>query len=201
MNHRRRTEFYRESSLNSNMVESMEINHARDRNENHLDSDVVVKTIELAFSYLKRYELNDWIFVVDNAKKRGGQCRYKQKTISMAEGFILHASTDEIKDTILHEIAHALVGSKHGHDEVWQAKAKEIGCSAERTHSVKFSQPNYYIKCVNTQSCGMRIKRQRVKVSSLQRNGSYCNRCGGGLIVVDIKNNTSTQITKGLNER
>ena len=47
----------------------------------------------------------------------------------------------------------------------------------------------------------MRIKRQRVKISSLQRNGSYCNRCGGGLIVVDIKNNTSTQITKGLNER
>ena len=45
MNHRRRTEFYRESSLNSEMVESMEINHARDRGETYLDSDVVVKQL------------------------------------------------------------------------------------------------------------------------------------------------------------
>ncbi len=41
-------------------------------------------------------------------------------------------SEDEVLDTILHEIAHALVGPQHGHDAVWRAKAREIGCSGER---------------------------------------------------------------------
>ena len=41
-------------------------------------------------------------------------------------------SDDEVLDTILHEIAHALVGPQHGHDAVWRAKAREIGCTGER---------------------------------------------------------------------
>ena len=39
----------------------------------------------------------------------------------------LKASKEEIVDTILHEIAHAIVGSKHGHDAVWKAVARRIG--------------------------------------------------------------------------
>lgn len=31
------------------------------------------------------------------------------------------------KGVVLHEIAHAIVGRGHGHDEVWAAKAEEIG--------------------------------------------------------------------------
>jgi SWI/SNF-related matrix-associated actin-dependent regulator 1 of chromatin subfamily A len=44
-------------------------------------------------------------------------------------------STEEqqFKDTILHEIAHAIVGPHHGHDEVWRGKAVEIGCTGNVT--------------------------------------------------------------------
>lgn len=38
-----------------------------------------------------------------------------------------------IRDTWLHEIAHALVGPDHGHDEVWRTKALAIGCDGKRT--------------------------------------------------------------------
>lgn len=34
----------------------------------------------------------------------------------------------EIIDTIKHEVAHAIVGAEHGHDAVWEAKARELGC-------------------------------------------------------------------------
>lgn len=39
----------------------------------------------------------------------------------------------EVKDTILHEIAHALVGCHQGHNWIWRQKAIEIGCNGERT--------------------------------------------------------------------
>ena len=39
---------------------------------------------------------------------------------------------DEIRDVILHEIAHALAGHDHGHDYYWKSIARRIGCSAMR---------------------------------------------------------------------
>ena len=44
-------------------------------------------------------------------------------------------------DTLLHEIAHAIVGPGHAHDAVWQTAARRIDCKAKRcstvTHSLK----------------------------------------------------------------
>ena len=38
----------------------------------------------------------------------------------------------EVRETILHEIAHARVGASHGHDAVWQAEARRIGSTGRR---------------------------------------------------------------------
>lgn len=35
---------------------------------------------------------------------------------------------DEVIDTIRHEVAHAAVGTKHGHNDIWKAKATKLGC-------------------------------------------------------------------------
>jgi hypothetical protein len=37
-----------------------------------------------------------------------------------------------VRDTVLHEVAHALAGPQHGHDRVWRSIAVRIGCSGER---------------------------------------------------------------------
>lgn len=39
---------------------------------------------------------------------------------------------NKIQDTVLHEIAHAIVGNKHHHDRVWKDCAQRIGCSGSR---------------------------------------------------------------------
>ena len=51
-----------------------------------------------------------------------------KKKISFSRNFIKNSSKEDIQDTILHEIAHAIVGPKHGHDKVWKAMASKLGC-------------------------------------------------------------------------
>ena len=58
---------------------------------------------------------------------------------------------DEIKDTVLHEIAHAITtqkyGKKHGHDIYWQLTAKGIGCNGNRTADTDLTLYKYVYEC------------------------------------------------------
>lgn len=38
---------------------------------------------------------------------------------------------EDIKDTVLHEIAHAIVGGRHHHDCVWKACCNKMGCKPQ----------------------------------------------------------------------
>ena len=86
-----------------------------------------------------RYGLCDWKLELDHAKVRAGACHFTEKKISFSRNFIKHADDLDINDTILHEIAHALVGPNHGHDSVWK-KALGANISAPQIlthHGVK----------------------------------------------------------------
>ena len=76
----------------------------------------------------------------------------------------------DIDDTLLHEIAHALVGKAHGHDQVWQAKAVALGCSGRRCHDVQFTPPRYIVTCANACWVTTAERRQR---------GAVCRTCHG----------------------
>ena len=115
----------------------------------------------------------DWRFGFDLAPSRAGVCKYAERRIDLSVSFCLGASRTELIDTILHEIAHAIVGKAHNHDSVWAAKALEIGCSGERTHAVRHTSARWVGEC----GCGRRWLRQR-----LSRNvatGARCPKCKG----------------------
>ena len=73
-----------------------------------------------------------WRFRFETATGRSGIYRHDTRTIALSVSFVLRASWGDIRDTLLHEIAHAIVGPGHGHDTVWQTAARRIGCTAEQ---------------------------------------------------------------------
>ena len=121
-----------------------------------------------AESLMARHSLVGWSFQFDDALKRAGQCRYSTKVLSMAHQYCLQTTEREWTDTILHEIAHAMVGPGHHHDDVWKRTARAIGCKAERCHSVEFTPPRYILSC---RRCNWAVTRQR------RKRGLICSQC------------------------
>ena len=87
--------------------------------------------------------------------------------------YCLRATRADIEDTLLHEIAHALAGHRHHHDDVWKAAARAIGCTAERCHDVDHTPARWLGEC----GCGKQWRRQRL--SRRLRHGARCRKCGG----------------------
>lgn len=112
-----------------------------------------------------------WQFAFDLAPVRGGICRHTTKQITLSVTFCLKAHKDDIVDTILHEIAHAIVGPNHGHDETWKAAARRIGCTAKRCHQVDHTPPRWRGQCM----CGQKWKRQRLSRRARTGQCPNCN--------------------------
>ena len=122
-----------------------------------------------------------WRFSFDRAKRRAGSCKFSKKEITIAKAYAEQQEVMEIKNTILHEIAHALVGPQHGHSQIWRKKAKEIGCDASRCHHIVFSKPKYVLTCYN--SC-FKVSRHRVNQSFMK--SKICSKCNSSLLLINI---------------
>ena len=79
---------------------------------------------------LRKYGLWDkgWRTNFSKNDKYIACCYHDQKRIVISIPHLNARSEAELLDTIWHELAHALVGFDHGHDEVWTKKALELGC-------------------------------------------------------------------------
>jgi predicted SprT family Zn-dependent metalloprotease len=135
----------------------------------------------LAIELLEKHDLlsSGWYFEFDNAKRRFGCCNYTQKRITLSKNLVGLNDEARVKNTILHEIAHALVGRRHGHDYVWRRKAIEIGCDGRRCYSsdkVVKPQSKYIAEC---SGCG-KVHNRHKMTRSLKYGSSSCGPCSGG---------------------
>jgi predicted SprT family Zn-dependent metalloprotease len=90
---------------------------------------------------LEVHGLDDWEVSYDNAKRRAGICHFADRTLGLSAPLTAIHGEDDVRDTILHEIAHALVGPAHGHDATWREMARRIGSSGERCVSPDLPTP------------------------------------------------------------
>jgi len=143
-------------------------------------------TKKIAIELLIKHELmkNGWTFDFDRSIRRFGCCHHTYKQITLSKQLAFLNNEPDVLDTILHEIAHALVGPGHGHGFVWKQKAKEIGCNGDRLYhsgSIKIPPKKYVAICSRCGSVFKRIRMTRRKKACT----TCCNKYNRGFF--DIK--------------
>src|SRR3954469_8503976 len=73
-----------------------------------------------------------WEFGWNRRKRSLGLCRYRERRMELSVHFVTANGEGEVRETILHEIAHALAGEKAGHGPKWKAMCGRVGCKPER---------------------------------------------------------------------
>lgn len=126
----------------------------------------------LARRLLAAHGLGDWTFAFNRRKRSMGLCVYGRRTIELSIHFVLRNEGSEILDCLLHEIAHALVGARHGHDAVWKRKCLEIGARPTRCGQAAMPAGRWRATCGH---CGTAFHRHR---RPKQPTGWYCRACG-----------------------
>lgn len=137
----------------------------------------------LARELMSQHGLHDWTFRISRAIRTLGTCDHSTKMIEYSSHY-LDQPWSEITDTILHEIAHALIPAKHGHDSVWKAKCREIGARPVRcaTHiTADPVKPKFYLQCPG---CKRKWYRHRIKRKLI---GARSRCCGQPLRAFKIK--------------
>ena len=131
-----------------------------------------VEVRNLALELMARHGLEGWKFAFNRRKRALGLCRYGTKAIELSVYLVDANTTDEVRDTILHEIAHALVGPGHAHDATWKAKCAEVGAKPERCGEAEMPAGRWKATCPK---CGIGFSRHR---RPKRLRGWWCKPCG-----------------------
>jgi len=92
---------------------------------------------EIGNELATQHGLSGWKVAVQghNTSPCLGCCNFDRQKLSVETYAANLCSEDEIRGIWLHEIAHALVGPDHGHDDVWHAQCQKIGGIANPSYT------------------------------------------------------------------
>lgn len=104
---------------------------------------------------------NGWTFHWIRAVRAFGRCSWMRRRILLSRPMTQINSEYEVRDTILHEIAHALAGPDAHHGDAWKRQAREIGARPETCYSTSqvMTIPQKWV--ATCPGCGIDIHRHR----------------------------------------
>lgn len=93
-----------------------------------------------------------WRFEWMRSRTVFGRCRREEHCLYLSGPLTDVNDVDQVRDTILHEVAHANVGIGHGHDRVWKLEAIRVGAKPVRGYragdEVTMPPSPYVLQCV-----------------------------------------------------
>ncbi len=118
--------------------------------------------------------VGDWGFGWNRRKRALGLCRYGERRIELSVYFVRDNGEESVRDTILHEIAHALAGQRAGHGAKWKMMCARLGCKAERCDKGEAVMPRgrWGAKCG---ACGKEYWRHKRPARGARY---WCKECG-----------------------
>lgn len=133
-----------------------------------------VEAERLARELMAAHDIGNWAFGWNRRKRALGLCRYQQKRIELSAHFVKDNSEAMVRDTLLHEIAHALAGQRAGHGPKWKAMCEKLGCKPERCDKGEAVMPTGKWRA-SCPTCGKHYWRHKRP----QRGARYwCRACG-----------------------
>jgi predicted SprT family Zn-dependent metalloprotease len=168
----------------------------------------------LAVALMRQYGLDEkeWEFHFNNNARRAGVCKVfrprqsalvsaaqtvmrrmqllktaKPNRIELSRPWTRLHSEAQVRDTILHEIAHALAGPSARHGPRWKKVAQRLGAEPKSCfHDERLAkEPLYTIFCPN--SCGKPIHRYKL---SREWRLRLCSECTSPFVIFDHRRKT-----------
>jgi SNF2 family DNA or RNA helicase len=134
---------------------------------------------KLTKDLLTKHGLADWHVRINPASEAGflGMCSYKDKCIILNGHHVDMHDVKDVTDTILHEIAHALVGPNQGHNYIWAKKAEELGARAVACSHL--SLPPHVIDAIRS-GATVEIEYETIQIPKFKvtRLQDKCPECG-----------------------
>ncbi|WP_242491800.1 SprT-like domain-containing protein [Actinomyces minihominis] len=97
--------------------------------------------VKYARAVLDHYGLHGWTVRWDRAKRRAGCCYHSRREITLSRTLARLYPEDAMRNVVLHEVAHALAGAKHGHDAHWKKLAVRVGAEPRALLPPNLPQP------------------------------------------------------------
>ena len=138
--------------------------------------------LTVANRLLRFHNLDGWTVKLRTYARTLGKCKYARKLILIDRFHVANDSYVQIMDTLHHEIAHALVGPGHGHNDVWQDAARKLGATptaCAEIGSVKRPPARWSGKCP---ACGVVVKRWRKPPKGRQYYHVKCGQTRGTFV-------------------
>jgi len=135
----------------------------------------LVAARELAETLMLQHGLSaaGWRFQFDGARRRFGVCRHRPKIISLSKALTLLNEEARVRNTITHEIAHALMPPGSGHNAAWAAVHKHLGGDGRRCYeSALVAKP----KAPIVGECPAGHRHERFKMPRVSQSCGQCSR-------------------------
>ncbi|WP_182353066.1 SprT-like domain-containing protein [Flaviflexus huanghaiensis] len=113
----------------------------------------------------------DWEFRWDHARRRAGQANFTARRITLSKHLTELCTEEQVRQTVLHEIAHALVGPGHGHDAQWKRMARHIGADPRRVTGPDFPT----VPAPWRATCSAGHTHQRFRLPTRDVSCGYCS--------------------------